>query len=391
VDGFKVQPYLLGGGDLSGSDNQWLGGTIRFAGRSGLRVEGASQKIIGVTVEDCGWNWCSEGGIHFHECDNCLLSKCNVKRMARMGISLMTVAHCQILNNFVEDVCLYSNDIGDLDSWGTDGQGTEIAYNTFGRNQGIWGAGLYLDDNSKNFYAHDNLIKEQAWNGIIFKAVNRIEHNTVLDAGHQGILIYPPAKASLKGGVLAHNQVPENYPIRVNLSSSSVSDYGNYGSYAYLTKPGRVEMDWNQLDQQAWAKQIPMDLTKVDSVGFSEEQPAAFQYSIANLRFLPIGKTGDEGAVTVTGATWAVYSNNGSTAKLNLSGPVTWGTSGTNVLFGWNTLRATLAGGSTDLTGYRGMAFEIEGKAERTYAIQGLTETDNGPETVKGRGVENQF
>ena len=40
-----------------------------------------------------------------------------------------------------------------------------------------------------------------------------------------------------------------------------------------------------------------------------------------------------------------------------------------------------------DLSAYRGIAFELDGKANRTYAIDGLTETDNGPETVEGRGA----
>ena len=239
VDGYRVQPTLLGGADISGSDNQWQGGSIRFAGRCGILVQGLGQTIQGVTVEDCGWNWGSEGGIQLNDCDGCVVKDCIVKRIARMGIYLLKSTDCKILHNFVEDPLLYSNDGGDFYTWGTDGKGTEIAYNRFGRNQSIWGAGLYLDDNCKNFYAHGNLISDQAWNGISFKEVNRIENNTVLDAGHQGISIFPPAATSLKGGLLAHNQVPETFPIRIALASPSVKDWGYFGAYAYLSKGPR--------------------------------------------------------------------------------------------------------------------------------------------------------
>ena len=388
VDGFKVYPYALGGGDITGTDNQWLGGTIRFAGRSGIHAEGSGQTIAGVTVEDSVWNWCSDGAIYLHNCDHTLVKNCTVKRSGRMGISLMTVAHCQILNNSVEDVDLYSNDGGDLDTWGTDGQGTEIAYNRFGRNASYWGGGLYIDDNSKNYDAHDNLIEDIGWYGIIFKDVNRVEHNTVRNAGHQGVLIFPPAGKSLQGGWLAHNQVEEPAPVRVDLSSASVTDWGYYGGYAYLSPASqRVEIDWDQLDQPSWARHIPMDLTKIDLVKFSLDRPSNYEFQVSNLRFLPAGQTGDNGAVTVQSA-WGVYTGSGSTGQLTLSGPVTWGISGTNVLGGWGTLQAPMPGGAMDLTAYRGMAFEIQGSAEPTENIQGLTAVDNGPEAKPGRGAK---
>lgn len=388
VDGYKVQPFLLGGGDLSGNDNEWLGGTIRFAGRCGINAMGTGQTIRGVTVEDCGWNWSSDAGIFLNGCDQCVIQDCTVRRVARMGLDLVKASQCKVLHNSVEDVCLYSNDGGDLDSWGTDGQGTEVAYNTFGRNLSYWGGGLYLDDNVKNFYCHDNLILDIAWEGIIFKAVNRIENNTVVSAGHQGIMVYPPAGASLQGGILAHNQAPEAYPLWVSLASPSVTDWGYYGGYAYLSKaPGRVEIDWSQLTQQGWAKQVPLDLTKVVSVRFGLENPVTFQFSAANLRFLPLGQTGDQGAVTVTGTSWFFAAGAGSTGQIGPQGPVAWGASGTNVLFGWSVLTASLPGGGVDLTGYRGMAFNFEGKADRINAIDGLADTDNGPETVEGRGA----
>ncbi|HXL73871.1 MAG TPA: hypothetical protein VN963_09630 [bacterium] len=91
--------------------------------------------------------------------------------------------------------------------------------------------------------------------------------------------------------------------------------------------------------------------------------------------------------MTVTGAAWGVYSGSGSSGQLSLSGPPAWGTIGTSVLFGWSSLTAALPGGGMDLSAYRGIAFELDGKANRTYAIDGLTETDNGPETVEGRGA----
>jgi hypothetical protein len=316
-------------------------------------------------------------------------------RTAMAGMLLAPNSH--VLNNLVEDVCLFVEDCGNVYVWSTDGQGTEIAYNVLIGNHARWGGAIYLDAGSQNFRLHDNVAQAIAWNGVNITAVNDIENNTFLGVGHQGISYVPGATAvgaDWSAGKALHNQLGEPFPLLVQLAQpvSLIPDYGFYMAYTPLAPqpgPRRVEIDWSQLAQPGWSQQqVPLDLSEVDSILFGFDSIVGnFDYTISNLRLLPTGQTGDAGAVPVTGTAWTTTSSGGSVCTLTASGPLTRGASGTSALNGQNLLIAPLPAGSTDLTAYRGLAFELAGTASRTYNFQGYQDVDNGPAAEPGRGA----
>ena len=388
MNGYVTKPATLGGIDISGADNQCLGGSVVFAGRSGVDLSGGSGHLVkGMNVEDCGWNWGNDGGIHVIHADQCVVQSCTVRRVARVGIFDYYSTSCRFLNNLVEDVCLYSDDVGNFDSWGTDGKGSEIAYNLMRGNRGMWGAGIYLDDNAKGFNVHDNVVEDCAWYGFKFSDVDRLENNTALGPGHGALYCSQPASKDLTGSKVAHNRFRETFPVRVNFNQASVTDYGYYGGYAYLGAPGRVEVDWGQLEQPWWAVKVPLDLTQIPTIAFSIECLAdSFTFTVANLRLLPKGLKGDDGAVTLAG-NWFSYAGQGATSTLSLSGPATWGATGKTVVGGWNSTGLPLTSSQRDLTAYRGLAFEIGGTAVMKYNLNGCVDEDNGPDPKPGRGA----
>lgn len=389
MNGYASQPGHRGGIDVAGTGNRCLRDRVVFAGRSGVNIQGgASNEVQQATVEDCGWNWGNDGGIEMDATDQCLLRRCTIRRVARAGIFDYGSTRCRILSNLVEKVALYSEDMGNFDTWGTDGKDTEIAYNLMRDNQSMWGAGIYLDDNAKGFNVHDNRVEDTAWFGLIFKDLDTLKNNTVLSAGHQAIYCYPPPSKDLTGAVVAHNRVLERFPLRVSLNQAAITDYGYYGGYADLDPgPRRVEIDWTRLDQPWWSAQVPLELTRINAISFSVDCLAdPFTFTIANLRLLPQGRTGDAGAVTITGSWWST-AGQGSACALSASGPVTWGAAGKSVLGGWNTTGVSLPPGLADLGPYRGLAFEIGGKAVRDYRLNGCKDQDNGPEAKPGRGA----
>ncbi len=394
-DGYAVSPQYLGGVDVSGTGNVLDGGSVEEAGRSGIHIAGSGNTVRQVTVEDTGWNWASEAGINLSGAYQATVENNTVRRSAMAGILL--APRSQVLNNLVEDACLFVEDCGNVDAWSMDGQGTEIAYNIFRRNHTRWGAAIYLDAGSLNFRLHDNLAEGIAWNGVNITDVNDVENNTFVDVGHQGINYAPGTTAvgaDWSAGRALHNQLGEPFPLSVMLSqpTSLVPDYGSYMAYTPLAPqpgPRRVEIDWSQLAQPGWSQQqVPLDLSRVDSIVFGfDSLVASFSYTIGNLRLLPAGGTGDAGAVPVTGAAWTVHSSGGSACTLTASGPLTWGASGSSVLGGQNLLTAPLPASLTNLTAYRGLAFELAGTASRTYNFQGFQDVDNGPGAVPGRGA----
>jgi hypothetical protein len=394
-DGYGVWPQFQGGVDVSGSGNVLDGGSVRQAGRGGIHLAGTGNTVQRVTVEDQGWNWDYEGGINLSGALQATVQHNTVIRSAMAGIVL--APNSRVLDNLVEDVCLFVQDCGNMDAWNMDGQGTEIAYNVLRRNHARWGSAIYLDAGSLNFRLHDNFAEELAWNGVNITGVNDIENNTFIELGHQGINYAPGTTAvgaDWSAGKALHNQLAEPFPLLVQLAQpvSIIPDYGFYMAYAPLAPqpgPRRVEIDWSQLHQPGWSQeQVPLDLSLVNSILFGFDFPVAgFNYTISNLRLLPVGGSGDAGAVPVTGTAWTVSSSGGSVCTLTASGPLVWGASGSSALDGQNLLNAPLAAGLTDLTAYRGLAFELAGTAWRTYDFQGYQALDNGPDPEPGRGA----
>lgn len=396
-DGYAIwpDPPNLGGVDVSGTGNLLERGSVRLSGRSGIHVAGSGNTVRQVTVEDCGWNWSNDSGISLAGADQAVVENCTVRRTAMNGVSL--APRSRFANNLVEDSCLFVEDCGNVGAWNTDGQGAEVAYNILRGNHTRWGAAIYLDAGTRNFYLHDNLAEKIQWSGANITGVTDIQNNTFVDVQHQGITFVPPASdmgADWSAGRVAHNQLGQPFPFTVTLAQplSLISDYASYFAYttlAPLQGSRRVEILWSQLVQPAWSQlQVPMDLSAVYSIGFSLDPPATpFSYTVSNLRLLPLGETGDTGAVPVSGTTWTTNCSSDSTCALSDSGPVTWGVSGSTPYFGSNNLTAPLPPALQNLTAYRGLAFELAGTASRSYSFQGFRDVDNGPEAVPGRGA----
>jgi hypothetical protein len=395
ADGYSVWPQHLGGVEVSGSGNLVQGGSVRLAGRESIHIAGTSNTVRQSTVENSGWNGAGGGAIDLAGAEKAVVENCTVRRSAMSGIGLAPLS--RVAKNLVESSCLFVEDCGNVGAWSMDGQGTEIAENVIRGNKARWGAGIYLDAGSRNFDLHDNLIEHMLWGGMNITGINLIDNNTMLDFRHQGIAFVPPAGSEHNDwstGRVAHNQIAEAFPLFVQLSQpvSMIPDYAWYVAYTTLAPqpgPRRVELDWTDFAQPGWQTQaVPLDLSRVDSIFFGTDTTgASFNYTITNLRLLPIGETADAGAVPVAGTSWRAECNSPSTCSLSASGPVTWGASGTHAFGGSNRLAAPLPASLTNLAAYRGLAFDLAGTTTRKYDHQRYQDVDNGAEAAAGRGA----
>jgi sugar lactone lactonase YvrE len=300
----------------------------------------------------------------------------------------------RFLRNLVDTTSIDFEDNGDVGAWSMDGQGSEVAYNEILGNHSRWGAGIYLDAGTKNFYVHDNYVHDVQWNGINITGPLRVEHNTFVAVQHQGLGVIPQSSTDgvdMSSGILAHNLAAEPFPIDVAIGQplSLVPEGASFGTSIPLAPgPRRVEILCSQIVQPGWSqREVPLDLSVVNSVVFNFESPAtSYTYSIADLRLLPTGGTGDTGAVPVVGATVQAGSSGGSTCTLSTPDAATWSVTGANAFRGVNNLTVSLPSGMNDWRAYRGFAFEIVGTATRDYKFQGYQDIDNGPAAVPGRG-----
>ena len=394
-DGYNVNPEFYGGIEVTGSGNMVNGGLVQFAGRASIYLAGSNNTVEQVTILDSGMTWSNDAGIVASDGTLNLIQNNTIQRTSLAGATLGS--NLKVFNNLVTTPCIFMEDCGNLNAWSVDFHGTEIAYNILQDNQVRWGAAIYLDAGSHDFYLHDNLVQHILWSGANITGINRIENNTFLDVQHQGINFVPGVNvvgADWSAGTAEHNQLGEPFPIQVALVQPTriILDYDYYMAFTTLAPspgPRRVEIDFSQMAQDAWSQnQVPMDLSQVDAITFDFSPIAnSFNYTVSNLRLLPVGATGDTGAVAVKGGDWTVGCNGGSTCALTNPAPGIWGDAGSSVFNGQNALTAPLQSSLTDLTAYRGLAFELAGSASRTFNFQGYQDVDNGPAAEPGRGA----
>ncbi len=274
-DGYNVSPEYYGGIDVSGSGNLIDGGLIEFAGRASIHLAGSGNTVRQVTIQDSGLTWSNDAGIVSVDGTQELIQNNTIQRTALAGVTMGSQS--KVFNNLVTSNCLVMEDCGNLNSWGVDGKGTEIAYNILQGNQARWGAAIYLDAGCHNFYLHDNLAQQILWSGTNITDVNTIENNTFLDVQHQGINFVPGATeigADWSAGIAEHNLLGEPYPIEVALvqPASIIPDFAYYTAFITLTPspgPRRVEVDFSQMAQGVWSQnQAPMDLSQVSAITF---------------------------------------------------------------------------------------------------------------------------
>jgi sugar lactone lactonase YvrE len=393
-DGWTIYPTpYLGGIDVSGSGNVVQGGSVRLAGRSGVHLQGSDNTVRQVLVEDCGWNWTNNAAVDTVYASRATVENCTILRTSGTGLTMGPAS--RFLRNLVDTTSIDFEDNGDVGAWSMDGQGSEVAYNEIHGNHSRWGAGIYLDAGTKNFYVHDNYVHDVQWNGINITGPMRVEHNTFVAVQHQGLGVIPQSSTDgvdMSAGILAHNLAAEPFPIDVMLGQPVALDpeYAMFGTSTPLAPgPRRVEILCTQLVQPGWSqREVPLDLSVVNTVVFNFETPAnSYTYSIANLRLLPTGATGDAGAIPVVGATAQAGASGGSSCTLSTPAAATWSVTGANAFRGANNLTVTLPAGMTDWRTYRGFAFELVGTATRDYKFQGYQDIDNGPAAVPGRGA----
>jgi len=393
-DGWALYPTpYLGGIDVSGSGNVVQGGSVRLAGRSGVHLEGSDNTVRRMTIADCGWNWTNNAAIDTVRCIRATVENCTILRASGTGLTMGPAS--RFLRNLVDTTAIDFEDCGDIGAWSMDGLGSEVAYNEIHGNHSRWGAGIYLDAGTKDFYVHDNYVHDVQWNGINITGPLRVEHNTFVAVQHQGLGLIPQSSTDgvdMSSGILAHNLAAEPFPIDVSLGQPLALDpeYAMFGASMPLAPgPRRVEILCTQLVQPGWSqREVPLDLSVVNTVVFAFETPAtSFSYSIANLRLLPVGRTDDDGAVPVVGATVQAGASGGSACTLSTPAAATWSVAGANAFRGVNNLTVSLPSGMTDWRAYRGFAFELVGAATRDYKFQGYQDVDNGPDAVPGRGA----
>ena len=151
---------------VSGESNVWRRCLIAYSAGTALRLAGKNNTLENSIVHDADYTGSVASAVNMSGSEGAVLSRCAVfrggrdlvghGRAKRMRIEYCDLHHANMLNN----------DAGATYCWGTDGQGSVIAYNWVHDNMGSHTVGIYLDNFSKNFIVHHNVIWRCSNTGI---------------------------------------------------------------------------------------------------------------------------------------------------------------------------------------------------------------------------------
>ena len=144
---------------LAGTDSSLRNSTIRYSAGHGVAVDGQRNVIENNVIQDFAYSGANGAGVRAIGVGHLIRSN-TVFDGGRSGILHSRLTRGRILHNVIHDVMLQATDGGGTYTYGTDGEGTEVAYNRIYNinTSGFGGVGLYLDNGSANHVVHHNLV-----------------------------------------------------------------------------------------------------------------------------------------------------------------------------------------------------------------------------------------
>ena len=146
---------------LFGSDSVIRDSVVAFSAGHGIAIAGSNNRVENVVVHDVGYNGGNEAGINARGSGH-FVTRNTVYTAGRSGIKIGYARELTLTHNLIHDVMQQATDGGGIYTYGTDGRGTEIAYNVIynSRSDGFGAVGVYLDNYSSNYVVHHNVV----WN-----------------------------------------------------------------------------------------------------------------------------------------------------------------------------------------------------------------------------------
>ena len=144
---------------LLGTDSSIRDSRITFSAGNGVFLGGSRNRVENCVISNVAYNAGDEAGVYTLGPGH-LVYRNTIFNTGRSGVVHRYSPGARILNNVIHDVLLQTTDGGGTYTWGSDGAGTEIAYNRIYnvRSGGFGAGGVYLDNFSKNHVVHHNVV-----------------------------------------------------------------------------------------------------------------------------------------------------------------------------------------------------------------------------------------
>jgi hypothetical protein len=228
---------------VTGRNNEWRRCLIAYAATTGLRIGGTNNRLVNSIVHDVNYLGTGRGGLDLGHSVEAAVVHCSVFRAGRdtiqhHGSRRIRIEYCDIYHTN-----LLNNDSGAVYCWGTDGQGGVIAYNWVHDNLGDATVGIYLDNFSKKFVVHHNVVWNCTGSGIRLNsdALNHQVYNNTIQQVREpfGTYCYAKYTPTMLGTRIVNNLVNE----ALHPKSPSEFVQGELGPRLEANGPGAVDRD----------------------------------------------------------------------------------------------------------------------------------------------------
>ena len=228
---------------MTGKGNTWRRCLIAYAALAALQVGGEGNRVENCVIHDADYCGTGSGGLNAVRSVGAVVSHCSIFRTGRDIIPHHGSKHILLEYNDLYHGNMLNNDAGAIYCWGTDGEGGVIAHNWAHDLLGDATSGIYLDNFSKNFIVHHNVIWNVTSCGIHINcdALNHlIANNTVTLMGKPfGTYTYAAYTPTMKGTRILNNLV--NAPLRPDDPGTFVQ--GELGPELKGNTSGAVDRD----------------------------------------------------------------------------------------------------------------------------------------------------
>lgn len=220
---------------LNGSNNSLTNSQIAFGAGHGLFIYGSNSRAENNVIHDVDYGAGSGNGIRAYGGGHVLKGN-TIYNTGREGIKVAQAPKAKVTYNVIYNAMLQTTDGGGIYTFGTNGQGAEIAYNRIWNvKAGGWGGvGVMLDNNSTNYVVHHNVV----WNvnhgmKINYAGKNNKVYNNTLAGTDTSI--NTSSNANFSGSVFKNNIFTKQVK---SGGGASWSNNINPGTDARFVNPG---------------------------------------------------------------------------------------------------------------------------------------------------------
>jgi len=226
---------------VTGSNNLWRRCLVAYGATGVLHVGGESNRLENCVLHDANYLGTSRGGLDLGRSVAAHVTRCTIFRSGRDLVGFGGCRRLRFEYNDLYAANMLNDDAAAIYGWGTDGEGSVIAYNWIHDNPRS--NAVYLDNFCKAFIVHHNVIWASRGNSIRLNCDaldHQIYNNTLAQVSEPfGTFTYSGHVPTMKGTRIINNLINA----RLEPKNALAFVQGELGPELHHNGPGAVDRE----------------------------------------------------------------------------------------------------------------------------------------------------